>query len=86
MNVIPRIGVGVCIVKNNLVLMGKRSGSHGAGQWDFPGGHLEFNECNFCNSLPYKSLRVYSWQLFAKVIMLQKTNIYLNTSISFLIA
>lgn len=41
---IPRIGVGVCIVKDNCVLMGKRINSHGDGQWAFPGGHLEFGE------------------------------------------
>lgn len=41
---IPRIGVGVIIIKNNKVLLGKRLNSHGDGTWAFPGGHLEFNE------------------------------------------
>lgn len=40
----PRIGVGVIIRKDGKVLLGKRKGSHGAGEWSFPGGHLEFNE------------------------------------------
>jgi len=40
----PRVGVGVIIVKDDKVLLGKRRGSHGAGYWAFPGGHLEFNE------------------------------------------
>lgn len=40
----PRIGVGVCVVKDGLVLMGKRINSHGSGHWAFPGGHLEFGE------------------------------------------
>ena len=40
----PKIGVGVCIIKDNLVLLGKRLNSHGQGQWAFPGGHLEFGE------------------------------------------
>lgn len=40
----PRIGVGVCVVKDNLVLFGKRLSSHGQGTWQFPGGHLEFGE------------------------------------------
>ena len=40
----PRIGVGVLIVKDNKVLMTIRKGSHGAGEYGFPGGHLEFLE------------------------------------------
>ncbi|OGK18062.1 DNA mismatch repair protein MutT [Candidatus Roizmanbacteria bacterium RIFCSPHIGHO2_01_FULL_39_8] len=40
---LPGVGVAVIIRKNN-VLLGKRIGSHGEGTWQFPGGHLEFNE------------------------------------------
>jgi 8-oxo-dGTP diphosphatase len=40
----PRVGVGVMIVKNGLVLLGKRKGSHGEGEYAFPGGHLEYME------------------------------------------
>jgi 8-oxo-dGTP diphosphatase len=40
----PRVGVGVMIVKNGLVLLGKRKGTHGAGEYAFPGGHLEYME------------------------------------------
>lgn len=40
----PKIGVGVCIVKDKKVLLGKRLNSHGQGTWAFPGGHLEFGE------------------------------------------
>jgi len=40
----PRVGVGVIVKKDNLVLMGKRKSSLGAGTWSFPGGRLEFNE------------------------------------------
>jgi len=40
----PKIGLGVIIIKNNKVLLGKRKNSHGEGSWCFPGGHLEFNE------------------------------------------
>ena len=40
----PRIGVGVIILKDGKVLLGQRKNAHGAGNWAFPGGHLEFGE------------------------------------------
>ncbi len=44
----PKIGVGVMIQNNEgKVLFGLRKGSHGAGEWSFPGGHLEFGETIF---------------------------------------
>lgn len=43
-NLRPKVGIGVAVVKDNLILLGKRKGSHGAGDWAFPGGHLEFSE------------------------------------------
>lgn len=40
----PKVGLGVCIVKDGKVLLGKRLNAHGDGSWSFPGGHLEFGE------------------------------------------
>ncbi|MDP1879392.1 MAG: NUDIX domain-containing protein [Parachlamydiaceae bacterium] len=40
----PKIGIGVVVLKDNWVLLGKRKGAHGVGDWAFPGGHLEFCE------------------------------------------
>jgi len=40
----PRVGIGVMILKDWKVLMSLRKGSHGEGEWQFPGGHLEFGE------------------------------------------
>lgn len=40
----PRVGVGVIVMKDSKVLMGKRKGAHGEGTWSFTGGHLEFGE------------------------------------------
>jgi 8-oxo-dGTP diphosphatase len=44
----PRVGLGVLIQNQaGQVLLGLRKGSHGAGEWCFPGGHLEFGETVF---------------------------------------
>jgi 8-oxo-dGTP diphosphatase len=40
----PKVGVGIMILKDGKVLLGKRKGSHGAGDYAFPGGHLEYLE------------------------------------------
>lgn len=40
----PSVGVGVIIIKDKKVLMGRRKNANGKGTWSFPGGHFEFNE------------------------------------------
>lgn len=40
----PRIGMAVVVRFGRVVLMGQRRGSHGAGTWSFPGGHLDAGE------------------------------------------
>jgi len=43
-----RVGVGVIIRRKSagedFILVGKRKGSQGAGEWSMPGGHLEYGE------------------------------------------
>ena len=40
----PHVGIGVVVVKEGKVLLGKRKNAHGSGDWGFPGGHLEHGE------------------------------------------
>ncbi len=40
----PKVGVGVMIFKDVKILLGKRKGSHGSGEYSFPGGHLDYLE------------------------------------------
>lgn len=40
----PKVGIGVIVLKDNKMPLGRRKGSHGEGSWTFPGGHLEFGE------------------------------------------
>ena len=40
----PLIGVGVAILRDRKILLGKRKNAHGEGEWAFPGGHLEYGE------------------------------------------
>ena len=42
--IIPRVGIGVMIFKDKRILLGKRTGSHGEGEYAFPGGHLDYLE------------------------------------------
>jgi 8-oxo-dGTP diphosphatase len=40
----PKVGVGVMVIKENKVLLGLRRGSHGEGEYAWPGGHFEYME------------------------------------------
>jgi len=41
----PLVGIGIVIYnQNDQILLGRRIGSHGAGDWSLPGGHLEWRE------------------------------------------
>jgi len=38
------VGIGVLVLRDHRILLGKRRNAHGAGEWSPPGGHLEFGE------------------------------------------
>jgi 8-oxo-dGTP diphosphatase len=40
----PKVGVGVIVIRDKKVLLGKRMNAHGNHTYNFPGGHLEFGE------------------------------------------
>ena len=40
----PGVGVSIIIKKDKKILLGRRISSHGKNSWQFPGGHIEFNE------------------------------------------
>src|SRR5688572_25404284 len=40
----PLVGIGVMIIRDGKVLLGKRKGSHGEGEYAWPGGHMEYME------------------------------------------
>lgn len=40
----PKVGIAVMVFKNGKILLGKRKGSHGEGEYAFPGGHMEYME------------------------------------------
>ena len=40
----PEVGIGVIVLRDHRILLGKRRNAHGTGDWSPPGGHLEFGE------------------------------------------
>ena len=40
----PKVGIGVFVCREGKILLGKRKGSHGAGEWSLLGGHLDPGE------------------------------------------
>jgi len=49
---VPKVGVGVMVVKGSHVLIGKRRSSIGDGTFALPGGHLDFGtSISFLNFL-----------------------------------
>lgn len=40
----PSVGVACVVWRDGKFLMGQRHGSHAAGTWSIPGGHLEYGE------------------------------------------
>jgi 8-oxo-dGTP diphosphatase len=59
----PKVGVGVIVVKDGKVLLGKRKNAHGEGAWSFPGGHLEFKE---------------TWEACARREVMEETNLQIK--------
>lgn len=39
-----KVGIGAMVFKDGKILLAKRKGSFGAGEYAFPGGHLEYME------------------------------------------
>jgi len=71
-----KVGVGVMIFKDDKVLLGKRKGSHGAGEYSFPGGHLEymegFEECAVRETLEEAGIEIKN----VKFLWLKNTTFY----------
>ena len=44
MELYPKVGAGVVILKDGMTLLAKRKGAHGSGSWGSIGGHVEFGE------------------------------------------
>ena len=59
----PKVGIGVMVIKDGKMLLGKRKNAHGEGTWSYPGGHLEFGE---------------SWEACSKREVMEETGIQIK--------
>ncbi len=41
---VPKIGIGILIFKDGKILLGKRKDNHGVGEYEVPGGDLDYME------------------------------------------
>ncbi len=68
----PLVGISVLVVKDGKILLGKRRGSHGAGEYAAPGGHLEhlesFHQCAAREVLEETGLKVGPLMRFLRVL------------------
>lgn len=45
---VPRVGISILVIRDSKdILLGRRLGAHGAGEWALPGGKQEFGESIF---------------------------------------
>jgi 8-oxo-dGTP diphosphatase len=58
----PKVGIGVVVIRAGKVLLGKRKGAHGAGEFAGPGGHLEslesFADCAIRETLEETGIEI----------------------------
>ncbi len=86
----PRIGVAVIVIQDRKLLLGKRKGSHAAGEWSCAGGHLEFGEsvedCMHRELEEETGLKILSYQLGSWVSTIFDSEHHYITLITFVTA
>lgn len=70
-----KVGVGVALRCPDGIVLLKRKGSHGDGEWSFPGGHLEFGE-----SVLECARREVMEELGVEMIECEKLNVFTEDS------
>ena len=78
----PLVGVGVMIMKDGKVLLGRRKGAHGSTTYGWCGGHLEFGEtleqCSAREVLEETGLTVKSLKLLCVSNIVSYGNHYID--------